>query len=423
MLEWWAQQRHEYARTAFFAHDFSGEVGSKRSQDRGLLLLKENLAPVQLQQYDKYGYFDVVGGKTGKRYRIRHGRQMNIEQLDKNGRRVCGWCFYPQGALVAGDLGIPVETVGRALQTMLGGQQITRFKKDGEQYDVIVQVAPRDRSRPNDISDIYVRARDGSMVQLANVVNVLEGVSPSSLNHFQRLRAVTITSNLAPGYTIGDALTMMDQTARRVLPPDALTDVNGQSREFRQATGSFYLTLALALIFIYLVLAAQFESFADPFVIMLSVPLSAAGALFALWATGGTWNIYSQIGMITLIGLITKHGILIVEFANQLQERGEKLFDAIRHSAELRLRPILMTTGAMVLGALPLAMASGAGAESRIQIGWVIVGGLTFGTLLTLYVVPTMYTLMEQALGKWMGSHHHAEPGLIADSAARHGAE
>ncbi len=316
-----------------------------------------------------------------------------------------------------GDLGIPVEAVGRTLQTMLGGSQITRFKKDGEQYDVIVQVAPRDRSRPNDISDIYVRARDGSMVQLANVVSVLEGVSPSSLNHFQRLRAVTITASLAPGYTIGDALKMMDDTARRVLPPDALTDLNGQSREFRDARGGFYLTLALALIFIYLVLAAQFESFADPFVIMLSVPLSMAGALFALWITGGTWNIYSQIGVITLVGLITKHGILIVEFANQLQERGEQLFDAVRQSAVLRLRPILMTTGAMVLGALPLALSSGAGAESRIQIGWVIVGGLSFGTLLTLYVVPTMYTLMEQALGKWMGSHHHAQP-TVAESGA-----
>ncbi len=315
------------------------------------------------------------------------------------------------------DLGIPVEAVGRTLQTMLGGSQITRFKKDGEQYDVIVQVAPRDRSRPNDISDIYVRARDGSMVQLANVVTVLEGVSPSSLNHFQRLRAVAISASLAPGYTIGDALTMMDATAKRVLPPDALTDLNGQSREFRDARGSFYLTLVLALIFIYLVLAAQFESFADPFVIMLSVPLSMAGALFALWITGGTWNIYSQIGVITLVGLITKHGILIVEFANQLQERGEALFDAIKHSAVLRLRPILMTTGAMVLGAVPLALSSGAGAESRIQIGWVIVGGMTFGTLLTLFVVPTMYTLMEQGLGKWMGSHQHTAD---ADQPASH---
>ncbi|MGE5338066.1 MAG: efflux RND transporter permease subunit [Gemmatimonadota bacterium] len=316
------------------------------------------------------------------------------------------------------DLGIPVENVGRTLQTMLGGRQVTRFKQDGEQYDVIVQVAPRDRSRPNDISDIYVRARDGSMVQLANVVRVQEGVSPQSLNHFQRLRAVTISATLAPGYALSDALKMMDDTARRVLPHTALTDLNGVSREFRDARGSIYLTFVLALIFIYLVLSAQFESFADPFVIMLSVPLSLTGALMALWASGGTLNIYSQIGLITLVGLITKHGILIVEFANQLQERGERLFDAVRHAAVLRLRPILMTTGAMVLGAVPLAMSHGAGAESRIQIGWVIVGGLSFGTLLTLYVVPTMYTIMEQLLGKWLGSHHHDLPPAEASRAA-----
>jgi multidrug efflux pump len=309
-----------------------------------------------------------------------------------------------------GDLGIPVENVGKTLQTMLGGRQVTRFKRDGEQYDVIVQVAPRERSRPNDISDIYVRARDGSMVQLANVVTVLEGVAPQSLYHFQRLRAVTVSGTLAPGYTLGDALTMMDEVAKRVLPQTALTDLNGQSREFRDAQGNIYLVFVLALVFIYLVLAAQFESFADPLVIMLSVPLSMAGAFLALWLTGGTWNIYSQIGIITLVGLITKHGILIVEFANQLQERGEKLFDAVREAAVLRLRPILMTTGAMVLGAVPLALSTGAGAESRIQIGWVIVGGMSFGTLLTLYVVPTMYSLAEQGLGRWLGSHRHDEP-------------
>jgi len=299
-----------------------------------------------------------------------------------------------------GDLGISVATVGLTLQTMLGGRQVTRFKKDGEQYDVIVQVAPRDRSRPNDISDIYVRSRDGSMVQLANVVGVIEGVSPQSLNHFQRLRAVTITGLLAPGYTLGEALAVMDETAKRMLPQDALTDLNGQSREFRDARGGFYLTLALALIFIYLVLSAQFESFADPFVIMLSVPLSMTGALLALWAAGGTWNIYSQIGVVTLVGLITKHGILIVEFSNQLRERGEELFAAVKHAAVLRLRPILMTTGAMVLGAVPLATAVGAGAESRIQIGWVIVGGMAFGTPLTLYIVPTVYTLVRQWLDR-----------------------
>jgi multidrug efflux pump len=292
------------------------------------------------------------------------------------------------------DVGTAVDTVGRTLETMLGGRQVTRFKKDGEQYDVIVQVAPVDRSTPADISDSYVRARDGSMVQLSNLVDVREGVAPQSLNHFNRLRAVKVTGTLAPGYAVGDALKAMDDAAKRALPQNALTDLDGQSREFRKAGGEIYFTFVLALIFIYLVLAAQFESFGNPFVIMLSVPLSMTGALFVLWLAGGTLNIYSQVGLVTLVGLITKHGILIVEFSNQLRAKGEELFDAVIGAATLRLRPILMTTGAMVLGSLPLALARGAGAESRTQIGWVIVGGMSFGTLLTLFVVPTAYTLL-----------------------------
>jgi multidrug efflux pump len=318
------------------------------------------------------------------------------------------------------DLGVSVETVGRTLQTMLGGRQVTRFKRDGEQYDVIVQVAARDRSQPNDISDIYVRARDGTMVQLANVVDVREGVAPQSLNHFQRLRAVTVSGQVAPGYSLGQALQVLDDVAARVLPPESLTDLNGQSREFRDARGSIYLVFVLALVFIYLVLAAQFESFADPFVIMLSVPLSLTGALLALWWAGGTMNIFSQIGLITLVGLITKHGILIVEFANQLRGRGEALYDAVRHASVLRLRPILMTTGAMVLGATPLALADGAGAESRMQIGWVIVGGLSFGTVLTLYVVPTMYTIVREWIDRDLhrrGAHDRPEPAATHSAA------
>ncbi|HRK55997.1 MAG TPA: efflux RND transporter permease subunit [Burkholderiaceae bacterium] len=296
------------------------------------------------------------------------------------------------------DLGVSVENVGRSLQTMLGGRQVTRFKKDGEQYDVIVQVAPRDRSQPGDIRDIYVRAQDGSMVQLANVVQVTEQVAPQSLNHFNRLRAVTLSGVLAPGYTLGDALAVMEQTAQRVLPEGTQTDLDGQSREFRDARGSIYLTFALALVFIYLVLSAQFESFVDPLMIMLSVPLSMSGALLALWAVGGTLNIYSQIGLITLVGLITKHGILMVEFTHQLRARGVPLLEATAQAAVQRLRPILMTTGAMVLGAVPLALAHGAGAESRAQIGWVIVGGMSVGTVLTLYVVPSLYSLVRQVL-------------------------
>jgi len=315
------------------------------------------------------------------------------------------------------DVGVPVDTVGRTLETMLGGRQVTRFKREGEQYDVIVQIAPLERSTPTDISEIYVRARDSSMVQLSNLASIKEGVAPQSLNHFNRLRAVKVTGTLAPGYTVGDALAYMDGAAKRALPATAQTDLDGQSREFRSASGSIYLTFVLALLFIYLVLSAQFESFADPFVIMLSVPLSMTGALFALWASSGTLNIYSQIGLITLVGLITKHGILIVEFSNQLRVQGRGLFEAVTEAAVLRLRPILMTTGAMVLGAVPLALAKGAGAESRIQIGWVIVGGMTVGTMLTLFVIPTMYTLMEQVLGKWFGSHDHAQP---VTAAARH---
>jgi multidrug efflux pump len=292
------------------------------------------------------------------------------------------------------DVGVNVDTVGRTLETMLGGRQVTRFKQDGEQYDVVVQVAPRERSAPDDISDIYVRSKGGDMVQLGNLLTVGEAVSPQSLNHFNRLRAAIVSADLTPGTSLGEALAAIDQIARDTLPPTVQTDLDGQSREFRDSSGSIYLVFGMALAFIYLVLAAQFESWRNPFVIMMSVPLSITGALFALWQSGGSLSIYSQIGLITLVGLITKHGILIVEFANQLQDEGQDLISAVVDASIQRLRPILMTTGAMVLGALPLAMASGAGAESRQQIGWVIVGGLSFGTLLTLFVVPVVYALI-----------------------------
>ncbi|OZI47670.1 multidrug transporter AcrB [Bordetella genomosp. 5] len=292
------------------------------------------------------------------------------------------------------DVGANVDVVGRTLETMLGGRQVTRYKDQGEQYDVIVQVLPRDRATPTDISGIYVRARDGSMVQLDNLLQVKESVSPQSLNHFNRLRAVKVDAAVAPGYALGEVLEHMNQVAREVLPRTIVTDLDGQSREFRDSSGSIYLIFAMALAFIYLVLAAQFESWRNPFIIMLSVPLSMTGALLALWGTGGTLSIYSQIGLITLVGLITKHGILIVEFANQLREQGMGIVEAVTEASVLRLRPILMTTGAMVLGTVPLALATGAGAESRQQIGWVLVGGLSLGTLLTLFVVPVAYSMI-----------------------------
>jgi len=295
----------------------------------------------------------------------------------------------------AADLGVAIETVGRTLETMLGGRQVTRYKQDGEQYDVIVQVAATDRTTPADVGGTFVRANGGQMVPLDSLVRVNETVSPRELNHFGQRRAVTITANLAPGYAMGEALAFMEGAAARILPAGYAVDYNGQSREFKVSSSSLALTFVLALAFIYLVLAAQFESFRDPFIIMLTVPLSMTGALLALWASGGTLNVYSQIGLVTLVGLITKHGILIVEFANQLRAQGRERTPAVIESAVLRLRPILMTTGAMVLGAVPLAFASGAGAESRQQIGWVIVGGLLLGTFFTLFVVPTVYSYLS----------------------------
>jgi multidrug efflux pump len=315
------------------------------------------------------------------------------------------------------DIGVPVDTLGRTLETYLGGRQVTRFKQAGEQYDVIVQAAAADRMVPADISGAFVRARDGGMVQLSNLVDIHEGVSPQSLNHFNRLRAVRITGTLAPGYSIDDGLKAMDAAAKATLPPTAQTDLDNQSREFRKSGAEIYFTFVLALAFIYLVLSAQFESFVHPFVIMLSVPLSMTGALIALYLAGQTLNIYSQVGLVTLVGLITKHGILIVEFSNQLRDKGESLMDAVVDAATLRLRPIIMTTGAMVLGAVPLATAFGAGAESRIPIGLVIVGGMLFGTLLTLFVVPTAYTLLarHRRSTTFDAAPHPATAGAHAD--------
>jgi multidrug efflux pump len=296
----------------------------------------------------------------------------------------------------AADLGVSVDAVARTVETMLGGRNVTRYKRDADQYDVIVQTGAAGRATPQDIERLFVRGRNDQMVPLSALVKVREAVSPRELNHFNQRRSVTITANIAPDYSLGQALDFMDETARRILPPGYQTELNGVSREFKASSGALGIVFVLALVFIYLVLAAQFESFVDPLVIVLSVPLSMVGALAALQWSGGTLNVYSQIGLITLIGLITKHGILIVEFANQLRQQGRDLMAATVEASTLRLRPILMTTGAMVLGAVPLALATGAGAESRQQIGWVIVGGMTVGTLLTIFVVPTVYTLLAR---------------------------
>jgi multidrug efflux pump len=316
----------------------------------------------------------------------------------------------------AADLGVSVEAVARTVETMLGGRVVTRYKRDAEQYDVLLQMSSEFRTTPQAIDDLFVRGRNDVMLPLASVVKVRETVSPRELNHFNQRRSVTITANLAPEMALGEALEHMDATAARVLPAGYATELNGVSREFRASSGALGVVFVLALLFIFLVLAAQFESFIDPLVILLSVPLSMVGALLAMRLTGGTLNVFSQIGLVTLVGLITKHGILIVEFSNQLRRQGHSTSDAVIEASTLRLRPILMTTFAMVLGALPLALATGAGAESRQQIGWVIVGGMSLGTLLTIFVVPTVYTLFARK----------RVPGEIAEAevaAVAHGAE
>jgi multidrug efflux pump len=248
------------------------------------------------------------------------------------------------------------------------------------------------------------------MIQLSNLVDVRESVTARELTRMSQMSAADINANVAAGFSQGEALAALERAARNVLPAAVQIDYLGASREYKQASGDIYITFVLALMFIYLVLSAQFESFIDPFIIMLTVPLSMTGALLALKLGGGTMNIYSQVGLLTLVGLITKHGILIVEFSNQLQERGHSRMEAVVEAAALRLRPILMTTAAMVLGALPLAIATGAGAESRNQIGLVIVGGLLLGTFLTLFVVPTAYTLLarDRAIVKEDAAAHAA---------------
>ena len=306
------------------------------------------------------------------------------------------------------SLGVDLEELGRTLETLLGGRQVTRFKRDGQQYDVVVQVEDEDRLTPSDLEQIYVRAEGGAMIQLSNLVTLQETVAPKELNHFNQLRSATFTATLAEGATLGEALGELEQIVRDVIPASAQIDYAGQSREFKEASAEIYFTFILALAFIYLVLAAQFESFVDPLTIMLTVPLSITGGLLGLYLTGGTLNIYSQVGLVTLIGLITKHGILIVEFANQMRQRGKDIHEAVLDASALRLRPILMTTGAMVLGAVPLAIAAGAGAESRQDIGIVIVGGLLIGTLFTLFVIPVVYTYLAR----------RERPGPITDTNA-----
>jgi multidrug efflux pump len=294
----------------------------------------------------------------------------------------------------AADLGIAVEEIGRTLELMFGEREISTFVSRGDEYPVIMRARAQDRATPSDLSNTFVRTTTGELVPLSSFVTLTESAAPQALNRFDRLRSITIQSSLAPGVSIGEGLTILEQLARDHLPAEVRIGYNGQSKDFKESTNAIYITFGMALLVVFLVLAAQFESWINPFIIMLTVPLAVTGGLAALTITGQTLNIYSQIGMILLIGLMTKNGILIVEFANQLRERGLGVREAVIESSVLRLRPILMTSIAMIGGAVPLAWSTGAGAEARNAIGTVIVGGVALSTILTMLVVPAIYLLI-----------------------------
>ena len=297
----------------------------------------------------------------------------------------------------AADLGVSIENIGRTLQTMLGSRFVTTFSMDGKEYNVVLQARRKDRETPGDLSNIYVRsATSDRLIPLANLVSYTEGAGARQLNRVDRLRAVTISASLAPDYTIGEALDYFEIVAREELPQQARISWKGVSREYKESSSALYLTFGLGLLIVFLVLAAQFESFIHPLIIILSVPLAVTGALGSMLLTGLTVNVYTQIGMIMLIGLIAKNGILIVEFANQLRDRGQDIYSAVRDASVIRLRPILMTTIATALGATPLALATGAGAEARRALGTVIIGGVSFATLLSLFVVPVLYLILAR---------------------------
>ena len=297
--------------------------------------------------------------------------------------------------LRASELGVSVDDISQAMELAYSDRRLGYFLKSGKQYQVLGQVDRSDRDDPNDLSKIMVKNNRGENISLDNLVTLSEASAPPTIYHFNRYKSATISAGLAPGKTVGDGIKEMQRISKKLLDDSFSTALSGTSRDYSESSGNTLFAFVLALILIYLVLSAQFESFIDPFIIMITVPLALAGALLSLWIFGQTFNIFSQIGMIMLIGLVTKNGILIVEFANQKRKAGMKKMDAVIESAYLRLRPILMTSLAMSLGALPLALSIGDASTSRVPLGIVIVGGIMFSLILTLYVVPAMYAFLS----------------------------
>jgi multidrug efflux pump len=317
----------------------------------------------------------------------------------------------------AEDLGVAVGDVETTLQVLLGGREVSTFTRANKQYDVIVQLDPRARATPSDMTGLYLRGRGGELVKLEALATVSEGVGPRELNHFNRVRSATLTASLAPGFPLGAAIDSLNRIAAEVLPKGSSTALSGESRELEESGSSLYFAFVLALVVVFMVLASQFESLVHPFTVLLAVPLAVTGALFTLKLAGSTINVYSQIGMILLIGLVTKNSILLVEYINQLKGKGMPIVEAALEAGRIRFRPILMTSVATVMGALPIALGLGAGSLSRRPLGYAIVGGLLFSTLLTLYVVPSVYVIFDGLLAR-LGRRRPARQASLAPAEA-----
>jgi len=297
----------------------------------------------------------------------------------------------------AADLGVSTQQIGSTLETLFGSKEVTTYIDRGQEYDLVLQARDADRLKPTDLTNVYVRSeRTNELIPLSNLITLRETADTGSLNRYNRLRAITISANVAPGYTLGEALNYLEDTARRILPAEAQIDYKGESKKLKDTGSAVYATFLLALIAVFLILAAQFESFIHPLVIMTAVPFALIGALWGLYMTDATLNVYTQIGIIMLVGLSAKNGILIVEFANQLRDQGVEFYEALLQACEQRIRPILMTSIATAAGAIPLIFAHGAGAESRFPIGIVIFAGVLVATFLTLFIVPTFYALLAR---------------------------
>ena len=314
----------------------------------------------------------------------------------------------------AEDLGVPVRDVSSALQALFGSQRVSTFTRENKLYDVIVQLERDERSTPRDLSSVYLRGRGGDLVTLNALARVEEGVGPRSLAHFDRVRSATLTASLVPGFTLGEALDSLDTAAGALLPRGSTTALAGESRELEESGSALYFAFVLAVVAVFLVLAAQFESVVHPLTVLLSVPLAVTGALLTLLLTGSTLNLYSQIGMILLIGLVTKNSILLVEYGNQLMRKGMTAVEAILESGRIRLRPIIMTSVATIMAVTPIALGLGAGSQSRRPLGYAIVGGLLFSTVLTLYLVPVVYVLLDALRARRRQRHPALEPAADA---------